>query len=593
MANELQIPWTTGSTVYFLLRNSVGQVWNGSSFVAYNSADYADYDIPATEQGTSGYFVGDMPAVTAGVYYIVSKQQLGGSPAETDFNIGTGQIQWNGTVTLPLSNIAASGVPVNTVSGQFAIANSGLFVTVPIATISGNISNSGIFAAVPIATISGVIPASGWSTIATLYSGQSTLLYSGQFSGQPVSVGALSGLFTNASLNSGQTVLVYSGQLSGQPVNPLSGVTVPQSGLTFIASGPFVNVPISTLSGVIANSGLFVTVPTATISGVVAASGLFGFATLNSGQFTIPYSGSLSGQKVELFSGNVVDILSGQFVVASLNSGQFVNVYSGQLSGQPISVEALSGLFTNASLNSGQSVLVYSGQLSGQPVNPLSGVTIPQSGLTFPASGASVIAGSGVFAVVPPSTLSGVNIQSGAYATVLPANLSGVFANASLNSGQMTIPYSGSLSGQKVDLFSGNIVMELSGAFVVASLVSGQFVNVYSGQLSGQPISLLSGNSVLVYSGQLSGQQVIAQSILDKSGYSLAPLGLDPILVESGMNFRQAQAVIAASQGGQLSGVGTGTIRIAAANVSGGPNRILAGVSSGGNRLIVTLNLPS
>jgi hypothetical protein len=53
----------------------------------------------------------------------------------------------------------------------------------------------------------------------SLNSGQSVLVYSGQLSGQPVSL--LSGQIV--SLYSGQSVLVYSGQLSGQPVSLLSG----------------------------------------------------------------------------------------------------------------------------------------------------------------------------------------------------------------------------------------------------------------------------------------------------------------------------------------------------------------------------------
>lgn len=410
MASELQTDYLSGKTIYFLLRSSVGTIWNGAALASYLSANYSQYPITATEQGSSGYYVANMPAVAAGFYNILAKVQAGASPAETDITVGTGQIDWSGSVVETLSFLPISGTA------------------------------------------------------------------------QP----AVSGVFAFASLNSGQSVLVYSGQLSGQPVNPLSGVTVPQSGLTFIASGPFVVANISGQS-TIAASGLYVTVPKETLSGIVPASGAYTFASLNSGT------------------------------------------------------------------------------LSGQPMDK--------------------------------------------------AVLSGLSAIAILYSGQQTIPYSGSLSGQKVELFSGNIVAELSGAYVIASLLSGQQVSVYSGQLSGQPTSpnsgvygivppatlsgmytnasLLSGNSVLLYSGMLSGQPMSVAFNQDKSGYSLAPAGLDTITVESGMNFRQAQAIIAAGNGGQLSGVGTGTIRIGAANVSGGPIRITGTVTSGGNRTIVTLNLPS
>ena len=99
MAAELQTDYISGKTCYFLLRNSTGSIWNGASFVAYATVNYTDYDIAATEQGTaSGYYVATMPTSTAGVYYVVAKERAGVSPAETDITVGTGIIQWTGTV---------------------------------------------------------------------------------------------------------------------------------------------------------------------------------------------------------------------------------------------------------------------------------------------------------------------------------------------------------------------------------------------------------------------------------------------------------------------------------------------------------------
>lgn len=120
------------------------------------------------------------------------------------------------------------------------------------------------------------------------------------------------------------------------------------------------------------------------------------------------------------------------------------------------------------------------------------------------------------------------------------ANVSGkIFPNSGLAvnllSGNVTSPYSGSLSGQLVNLLSGNLI----------AILSGTFVNVFSGSLSGQQLtartvtdktgySLLSGilsgqlvdvlvnndkTNYLIASGNLSGQQVVTQINLDKSGY--------------------------------------------------------------------------
>lgn len=119
MAAELQIDaqQATGGTVYFLLRNTTGSIWNGSSFVTYVDADIANYDIAATEQGTaSGYFVGTMPGVAAGVYNVVAKQRAGGSPAVTDFSIGWGAIQWTGSAVLPLSGVPNGTTNLNAIA---------------------------------------------------------------------------------------------------------------------------------------------------------------------------------------------------------------------------------------------------------------------------------------------------------------------------------------------------------------------------------------------------------------------------------------------------------------------------------------------
>ncbi len=98
MSNELGASYLPANTVYFLLRNSTGSIYNGATFEAYLTANYATYVILATQQGTaSGFYTVNMPAVAAGVYEIVAKSQSGGSPAEADIGVGEGQIQWNGT----------------------------------------------------------------------------------------------------------------------------------------------------------------------------------------------------------------------------------------------------------------------------------------------------------------------------------------------------------------------------------------------------------------------------------------------------------------------------------------------------------------
>lgn len=85
--------------------------------------------------------------------------------------------------------------------------------------------------------------------------------------------------------------------------------------------------------------------------------------------------------------------------------------------------------------------------------------------------------------------------------------------------------------------------------------------------------------------------RVTAGSVTDKAGYALASHGLDQILVEEGINARQALAPILAATAGSLSGAGTGTITIRGGNVSA--TRITATTDTLGNRNLVALTLPT
>ncbi|MBX6311895.1 MAG: hypothetical protein IRY99_03085 [Isosphaeraceae bacterium] len=76
----------------------------------------------------------------------------------------------------------------------------------------------------------------------------------------------------------------------------------------------------------------------------------------------------------------------------------------------------------------------------------------------------------------------------------------------------------------------------------------------------------------------------------DKTGYSLAPSGLDAITIETGVNARQALTAILATSAGTIKGAGTGTITIQGGNTS--DTRIQATTDSAGNRSSVTLLLP-
>lgn len=98
MANELLIHYPIGATLYALLFDATGNVWNGSSFVAPASASWTDYDIAMSEAATAtGIYRASMPAAAAGSYGWVVRKQAGAGPAVTDIAVGSGEIRWTGT----------------------------------------------------------------------------------------------------------------------------------------------------------------------------------------------------------------------------------------------------------------------------------------------------------------------------------------------------------------------------------------------------------------------------------------------------------------------------------------------------------------
>lgn len=114
MANEIQFSFLHGAVAYCLIRNNVGQIWNSptGSFQGYLSQNYSGYVVSALEQGVaSSYYTASMPTgVPAGSYNVVAKEQLGGTPAETDPTVDAGSIDWTGSTVAQLSDISTSGI---------------------------------------------------------------------------------------------------------------------------------------------------------------------------------------------------------------------------------------------------------------------------------------------------------------------------------------------------------------------------------------------------------------------------------------------------------------------------------------------------
>ena len=110
MANELQLDYgITGKTLYALILNAGGQIYNGSTFETPLAAHWSTYAVTMTEQSTTGMYEATFPALAAGTYGISVRLQAGASPATTDLVVGVGTMYWNGVAFTP----GSVGVPTN------------------------------------------------------------------------------------------------------------------------------------------------------------------------------------------------------------------------------------------------------------------------------------------------------------------------------------------------------------------------------------------------------------------------------------------------------------------------------------------------
>lgn len=104
MANEIQAKLTTGKNSYTLILAAngadVGKIRDlgGASFETYVTANLDNYDTVLTEQGTaSGIYLGTFQAsIPAGLYWLLTYERAGGSPAEGDTLVGEETITWDG-----------------------------------------------------------------------------------------------------------------------------------------------------------------------------------------------------------------------------------------------------------------------------------------------------------------------------------------------------------------------------------------------------------------------------------------------------------------------------------------------------------------
>lgn len=104
----------SGVTLKAIVRDVAGLVANGSGLESYNSANYATYLIPMSEQVPTGYFSCAFPSYLARGKYTFSIHQ--GTGVAGDLAVDQGSIDWNGSTEDSLDNIITK-LPAGSISG--------------------------------------------------------------------------------------------------------------------------------------------------------------------------------------------------------------------------------------------------------------------------------------------------------------------------------------------------------------------------------------------------------------------------------------------------------------------------------------------
>lgn len=115
---------TVGATVYFLVLDEDGQVWNGSTWESIEADHWASYAVPMASAGGSAIFEAQFPpAITTGQYAITAFAQSGGSPSASDAAIGYFYpARWSGAfVSNPAAPILIQGI-VATLNSDVTLA---------------------------------------------------------------------------------------------------------------------------------------------------------------------------------------------------------------------------------------------------------------------------------------------------------------------------------------------------------------------------------------------------------------------------------------------------------------------------------------
>jgi len=122
MANEIHVDYTSGNTLYAVVRNSVGEVWyaGGQVFESWGTGSRAadDYDISLTDKSGNRYVGSFDSNIPAGRYSIQIFSQAGANPADSDDLVGGGKIVWSGVGEVTSDKLLANKAVQNKSTGE-------------------------------------------------------------------------------------------------------------------------------------------------------------------------------------------------------------------------------------------------------------------------------------------------------------------------------------------------------------------------------------------------------------------------------------------------------------------------------------------
>ena len=122
MANEIHVDYTSGNTLYAVVRNTAGEVWyaGGQVFESWGTGSRAadDYDISLTDKSGNRYVGSFDSNIPAGRYSIQIFSQAGANPADSDNLVGGGEIVWSGVGEVTSDKLLVNKAVQNKSTGE-------------------------------------------------------------------------------------------------------------------------------------------------------------------------------------------------------------------------------------------------------------------------------------------------------------------------------------------------------------------------------------------------------------------------------------------------------------------------------------------